>query len=351
MKFNYPLNDNEVFVIAEAGSNWKVGTLEEDIERSEELIRAASNAGADAVKFQTYRSSSVYSENAGKSDYLTKQGMKENIEDIFDEFSMPYEIIPKLAEICKKYQIEFMSTPFSVEDAKQVDPFVSAHKIASFEINHVRLLEFIAKTKKPIFISTGASTTSEIKFALDVCKNNGNEQVTLLQCTSKYPAPLSSMNLSVIKNLKDEINIPVGFSDHSVEPIIAPLLSISYGASVIEKHFTMNRKLPGPDHSFALEPNELKEMISVVKNASSVIGTGIKDVQDEEKELRQFAKRSLQAIKDIKKGELLQEGVNFDVLRPGNNLRGIDAMFLEKCNGKRSKFEIKKGEGITDFEE
>ena len=113
----------------------------------------------------------------------------------------------------------------------------------------------------------------------------------------------------------------------------------------------MNRKLPGPDHSFALEPNELKEMISVVKNASSVIGTGIKDVQDEEKELRQFAKRSLQAIKDIKKGELLQEGVNFDVLRPGNNLRGIDAMFLEKCNGKRSKFEIKKGEGITDYEE
>ena len=112
----------------------------------------------------------------------------------------------------------------------------------------------------------------------------------------------------------------------------------------------MDKNLPGPDHSFALEPVELKEMISAVKNASSVIGTGIKNIQNDEKELRQFAKRSLQAIKNIKKGEILQEGINFDVLRPGNNSRGIDPIFLEECNGKKSKYDIKKGEGIKDFE-
>ena len=158
------------------------------------------------------------------------------------------------------------------------------------------------------------------------------------------------MNLSVIKSLKDTFGIPVGFSDHSIEPTIAPLLSISYGASVIEKHFTLDKKLPGPDHSFALEPNEFKEMRNMVKNASSIIGIGIKDIQDDEKELRQFAKRSLQAIKDIKKGEILQEGINFDVLRPGNNSRGLEPRFLKECEGKRVKFDIKKGEGITEFE-
>lgn len=350
MKFDYPLNGNEVFVIAEAGSNWKVGTFNEDIQRAQELIKAASNAGADAIKFQTYQAASVYSENAGKSDYLAKQGINENVEEIFDKFSMPYNMIPKLAEMCNDQKIEFMSTPFSVEDAKQIDPFVLVHKVASFEINHIRLLEFLARTQKPILISTGASTMPEIEFAIDVCKKNGNEKITLLQCTSKYPAPLSSMNLSVIKSLKDTFGIPVGFSDHSIEPTIAPLLSISYGASVIEKHFTLDKKLPGPDHSFALEPNEFKEMRNVVKNASSIIGIGIKDIQDDEKELRQFAKRSLQAIKDIKKGEILQEGINFDVLRPGNNSRGLEPRFLKECDGKRVKFDIKKGEGITEFE-
>ena len=350
MKFNYSLNHNEVFVIAEAGSNWKVGTYDQDILRAQELIKAAVIAGADAIKFQTYNAASVYSENAGKSDYLSKQGITENVEEIFDKFSMPYDMIPKLAQMCNDQKIEFMSTPFSVEDAKQIDPFVLIHKIASFEINHIRLLEFLAKTGKPLLISTGASTMSEIEFAIDICKKNGNNKIILLQCTSKYPAPLSSMNLSVIKKLKNKFDIPVGFSDHSIEPIIAPLLSISYGASVIEKHFTLDKKFSGPDHSFALEPNEFKQMRDVVKNALSIIGTGIKDVQDDEIELRQFAKRSLQAIKDIKKGDILQEGENFDVLRPGNNSRGLDPRLLKECNGKRVKFDIKKGEGITEYE-
>ena len=333
MKFTYPINDNEVFVIAEAGSNWKAGTLEEDLQRSEELIKAASDAGADAIKFQTYRSSSVYSENAGKSEYLTKQGINENIEEIFDKFSMPYEMIPKLAKICNEKQIEFMSMPFSVEDAKQIDPFVSVHKVASFEINHVRLLEFLAKTKKPIFISTGASTTTEIEFALDICKNNGNDKVTILQCTSKYPAPLSSMNLSVIKNLKEKFDIPVGFSDHSVEPIIAPLLSISYGASVIEKHFTIDKKLSGPDHSFALEPKELKRLISSIRGVESILGSNKKAPTINEEKNKIVSRRSLVAKREIRQGNIFSMD-NLTNKRPGN---GISPFELWTYIGKKSK--------------
>ena len=170
MKLDSQQNNNKIMIIAEAGSNWKAGTYEEDLNRAKDLIQEASNAGADAIKFQTFRANTVYSENAGKSEYLTKQGINENIEKIFEDLSMPYEMIPELAKICKKEEISFMSTPFSVEDAKQIDPYVSAHKVASFEINHVRLLEFLAKTKKPIFISTGSSTMDEIEFAINTCK-------------------------------------------------------------------------------------------------------------------------------------------------------------------------------------
>ena len=174
----FTLNNNKILIIAEAGSNWKAKTYDDSVKRAKRLIQEASKAGADVIKFQTFRANTVYSENAGKSEYLKKQGINENVEKIFDDLSMPYEMIPELYETCKKEKISFMSTPFSVEDAKQIDPYVSVHKVASFEINHVRMLEFLAKTKKPILISTGASTISEIDFAITTCKKNGNDKIT-----------------------------------------------------------------------------------------------------------------------------------------------------------------------------
>ena len=146
-------NDLEhTFIIAEAGSNWKSGSYDEDIEQAHELIKIAACSGADAIKFQTYRPDTVYVENAGKSDYLSKYNIQENINDIFKYLSMPYEMIPELSKFCKQENILFMSTPFSVNDAKQIDPFVQIHKVASFELNHVRLIEFLAQTKKPIIL-------------------------------------------------------------------------------------------------------------------------------------------------------------------------------------------------------
>lgn len=338
------------FIIAEAGSNWKCGTFAQDLKRAKDLIRVAAEAGADAVKFQTYRPETVYVPYAGKSKYLSKHGINQNIYEIFEHLSMPYRMIPELAEYCKKHNIMFMSTPFSVADAKEVNAYVSIHKVASYEINHVRLLEFLARTKKPIIISTGASTYDEIDFAVNLVRKNKNCKIALMQCTAKYPAPIESLNLMTIPKIKSRYGFPVGLSDHSTDPIIGPLVAIGVGATIIEKHFTLDRSLPGPDHPFALIPSELKLMIDSIRKAEQARGSGEKQVLKEEKELRHFATRSLQATKDITKGEKFQEGSNFDILRPGNQTRGLDARFISKIQGRRSRRNIKSGQGIHSYD-
>ena len=337
------------FVIAEAGSNWKSGSYEDDLKRSNELIKTAAKAGADAIKFQTFRADTVYAHGAGISKYLSDHGINDNINKIFEHLSMPYEMIPQLSDMCKKENILFMSTPFSVEDAKQIDPHVQIHKVASYEINHVRLLEFLASTKKPILISTGASTYTEIDFALGIMKNSGNNLLAIMQCTSKYPCPVSALNLSVIPQMKIKYNLPVGLSDHSTNPVVAPLTAVGLGATIIEKHFTLDRTLPGPDHSFSLIPEELELMVKSIRDADTAKGNGKKEILNEEIELHEYATRSLQAIKNISKGSILEEGINFAVLRPGNRIRGLDARFLSLVNGKKAKKDIMTGDGITEF--
>jgi N,N'-diacetyllegionaminate synthase len=340
-------NTNKIFVIAEAGSNWKCGTYEEDLKQALKLIDIASDSGANAVKFQTFRSETTYAYNAGKSDYLDKKGISSEINDLFENNSMPYEMIPELHNYAKQKNILFMSTPFSVRDAMEIDPYVSIHKVASYEINHVRLLEYLLKTNKPIIISTGACNYDEIDFAVNILKNSS---IALLQCTSCYPCPVNALNLSTIPKLKSRYNLPVGLSDHSLDPIIAPLTSIGLGATIIEKHFTLDKTLNGPDHMFALNPEELKLMINSIRQVEISKGHGNKIILSEELELKQFATRSLQALIDIKKGDLLVEGTNFDILRPGNRIRGLDARFLNEIIGKKSKIDIAKGDGIIHFE-
>ena len=337
----------KTFIIAEAGSNWKVGTSKDDLIQAKKMIRAASKAGADAVKFQVFRSNTVYTHNAGQVRYLSNENS--TINELFDKLSMPYEMIPKLANFCKKEKILFMATAFSVEDAKQIDPYVKIHKIASYEINHTRLLEFISQTKKPILISTGAASYDEIDFAVNKIKKNGNKNIGILQCTAKYPAAIELLNLSVIPEMNLKYNLPVGLSDHSIDPIVGPLMSIGLGGKFIEKHFTLDKKLDGPDHYFALEPNELKLMVKTIRDGEKSKGNKNKKILKEEKDLKIFATRSIQAIKNIKKGDTLEEGVNFEVLRPGKRIRGIDARFLEKVNGKKAIKNISKGNGIKEF--
>jgi len=345
------MKNNSVFIIAEAGSNWRMGTLKRDMEMAKTLIDVAAESGADAVKFQTYRAHSVYVPNAGDSDYLSEAGIKESINKIFEDLSMPYEMIPELAQHSKIKNIEFMSTPFSVDDAKAINPYTNFHKIASYEISHLRLIEYIASTGKPTFLSTGAADKKEIRWALEKFSSCNGGKITLLQTTAKYPAPIDSLNLRAMNDLREEFsefNVDVGLSDHSINPVIGPVTATALGASVIEKHFTLNKKLPGPDHSFALNPLELKEMISSIRDTEASLGENEKKVLDEEFELRDYAQRTIQCIKPILKNDVFLEGKNIEVLRSGKQKKGLHPRFLEEIQGKRSTRDIPIGDGIME---
>lgn len=341
-------NSQHVFIIAEAGSNWRVGNSERDMQMAKSLIDVAVDAGADAVKFQTYRADSVYVPNAGKAKYLSNQKEKRSISDIFQDLSMPYGMIPELAGYCRKQSIEFMSTPFSVGDFEALNPFVKMHKLASYEIAHLKLIDAMVKSKKPIIMSTGAATMEEVRWSVDYFRKKSSANLILLQCTAKYPASLDMLNLNVLSTFRNEFNCDVGLSDHSRHPFIAPVTAVGLGARVIEKHFTLHNKLPGPDHPFALTPDELKLMVHSIRQAEQTLGSLNKEPVKEEIELRAFAVRSVQATKNIQKGDQLLEGVNFDVLRPGRRPKGAHPKHVAKMQGKKSKRSIKLGDGIRE---
>ena len=335
-----------VFVIAEAGSNWRMGTPERDMAMARALVHVAVEAGADAVKFQTYRAKDTYVPDAGESDYLSEAGIKRSINDIFVDLEMPYEMLGQIAAHCREAGIEFMSTPFSVADAVAVDPHVRRHKVASYEINHVRLLQRLAATRKPLIISTGAATEDDIDFCLQTVRAAGAGDVTLLQCTSSYPAPPDSLNLTVIPWLRERFGVAAGFSDHSRDPIAGPVAAVALGATVIEKHYTLDNRLPGPDHPFALEPDELAAMVRAIRLAEQARGDGVKAVGSHETELRSFAVRAIQATRDLAPGDALVEGENFDVLRPGKRSAGMHPRHLDELRGRRAAVAVKAGEGI-----
>lgn len=335
-----------VFIIAEAGSNWRMGTMNRDRAMGFKLIELAKEAQADAIKFQTYRPETVYVSNAGKSGYLSKSGIVEDIQEIFHDLAMPYELILAFKNHAEQCGIEFMSTAFSKQDFLAVDPHVKRHKIASYEIGHIRLLELAAKSQKPLFLSTGAATEEEITWAVRTYRALKGQDLTLLQCTAQYPADENSMNLRTIPWMMHRFQVPVGLSDHSRDPIAAPAAAAALGAAVIEKHFTLSNALPGPDHAFAITPKELKEMVKVVRSVYQMAGSGVKYPQDSETELRQFARRGIQAIKDIQPGEKLQEGINIDILRPGKQAIGLHPKNIPDMEGKIAKRFIPLGKGL-----
>ncbi len=337
-----------VFVIAEAGSNWCMGQPTRDLAMAKVLIESAAEAGAGAVKFQTYRPETVYVKNAGEAEYLAEAGVRKPITEIFRDLSMPYEMIPELADYCAQCEIEFMSTPFSIADAEAVDPFVQRHKLASYEISHPFLLEWLAKTGKPLILSSGGANLEEIDWALAHFSKNGGKNVTLLQCTAKYPAPFSSLNLRSIPFMRDYFVIPVGLSDHSRDPLIGPLGAVALGARVIEKHFTLHNGLPGPDHRHAVTAEELKRMVQAIREMEQAQGSESKMVQEEEGELREFAMRGLQAIRTIQKGEKLELRVNMDILRPGQQRRGLHPRHLADVEGRCAARGIPAGDGIGE---
>lgn len=340
------MRPNSVFIIAEAGSNWKAGSPRQDWTRARVLIAAAAEAGADAIKFQTFRAEAVYVPNAGTSDYLSANGIRKPINEIFKEMAMPHAMIPRLATYAQSKKIQFLSSFFSSEDFQAVNPYVETHKIASYEISHPGLLRLAARSGKPLILSTGASTLEDIDWAVRFFKKNGGRSLYLLQCTAKYPAPFSALNLRAIPELARRYGVPAGLSDHSREPVTAPVAAVALGARIIEKHFTLSNRLSGPDHAFAVTPPELKQMVQAVRDCERALGDGRKRVLAEEKELRAYAQRAVQAIRPIAKGEGFTEGENIAILRPGKQPKGLHPRFLKRIERARAKRRIPLGRGI-----
>jgi N,N'-diacetyllegionaminate synthase len=296
------------YIVAEAGSNHN-GNYEQALR----LIDVAVEAGAEAVKFQHFKAAKLYPRSAGESDYLKTP---RSIYDIIHDMETPDTWVPRLAEYCRERHIAFLSSPFDESSADLLEPHVPAFKVASYEMTHVPLLRHIARKGKPMIVSTGTATLDEVIHSVDVIRSAGNDQIILLQCTASYPTPSADVNVRALVALHQATSLPTGLSDHSRDPIVAPMAAAALGACLIEKHFTLSNHLPGPDHKFAVEPHELKELVRRVRETEQVLGHGRKEVLAAEEELRTFARRSIFATRAITAGETLNPD-NIAVLRCG----------------------------------
>ena len=341
-------SNRPVFVIAEAGSNWRMGTPRRDMEMATALIDVAAEAGADAVKFQTFRPETIYAPNAGTCDSLAENGTDQSMDALFADLAMPYEMLAPLAAYATDRGLAFMSTPFSPADFAAVDPLVEVHKIASYEVTHIRLIELAARSGKPTLMSTGAATLEDIAWAVEHFHANGGRDLCLLQCTAKYPAPLDAINLRAIPTLADTFGVPAGLSDHSREAIIAPVGATALGAAAIEKHYTIDNRLPGPDHSFAITPSELNDLVAAVRQTEAARGDGVKQPHAAEDELLGFAQRAVQALTPIAAGDVFTEDANIAILRAGKQPKGVHPRRLAEIDGARATRALAAGEGVKD---
>ncbi|NLY45187.1 MAG: N-acetylneuraminate synthase [Tissierella sp.] len=323
-----------VYIIAEAGVNHN-GSLD----LAKKLVDKAKESGADCIKFQTFVSSNLVSKDASKAEYQKQiTGSEESQYQMLRKLELSFEDFKVLNEYCKEKDIEFASTAFdldSLEFLNQLDmPF---WKIPSGEITNLPYLIKIASTKKTIIMSTGMSTLDEVRDAMRVLRDNGASDIILLHCTTEYPAPYEEINLKAMATIGEEFDISVGYSDHT-KGIEIPIAAVAMGASVIEKHFTLDRNMEGPDHKASLEPNELKAMIGAIRNVEKAIGHGIKQPSESEKKNISIVRKSIFAKTHIKKGEIFTED-NITVKRPGS---GISPMRW---------FEVVGEQAIRDFRE
>jgi N-acetylneuraminate synthase len=325
------------FVIAEAGSNHNG-----DLSLAKDLVDVAVEAGADAVKFQTFRAEDLYVEDSGDVEYLDDA---RSIYDIIESMEMPYEWIPKLHNYCRERDIYFMSTPFDERSAEELEPYVPAWKVASYTSSHHPFLKYLAGTDKPVIMSTGAHDLQEVAESVRVLRDTGVEQLVLLQCVAAYPTPLSEIHVRVVQTLQSEFDVLSGLSDHTLDPVTAPAAAVALGASVVEKHFTLDNEMEGPDHEFALEPDELDRMVTAIRDTESALGTGDKQVLDVEQELHDKARRAVHAVEAIDAGGQLTEQ-NVKVLRPGEREKGVHPKFYGDILGSTASRDIAAGDGI-----
>lgn len=328
-----------ILIIAEAGVNHN-GSLE----RAKEMALAAKKAGADIVKYQTAVPEQVVSRFAEKADYQKQQtGSEESQLEMIKKIHFGFEEHRQLKEYCDEIGIRYLSTPFDLDSIDFLATLdMSVWKIPSGEITNLPYLEKVAALKKPLILSTGMSMLSEIEDALAVLEENGCEDVTLLHCNTEYPTPMEDVNLLAMRDLEEQFALPVGFSDHTLG-IEADIAAAALGACVIEKHFTLDKTLEGPDHQASLEPDELEAMVCAIRNIEKALGTGEKHVTPSEAKNRPIARKSIVAKRAIKKGEVFT-AENLTTKRPGD---GISPMRWYDVLGKEASRDFAEDEKIS----
>ncbi len=330
---------SSVFVVAELSANH-----DQDFDKAIKLIEAAKEAGADAIKLQTYTPDTI-TIDCDNEYFQIKQGTLwdgKTLYQLYKEAYTPWEWQPELKEIAEDLGLICFSTPFdktAVDFLENME--VPAYKIASFEITDIPLIEYVASKGKPVIISTGIATLQDIEEAVKACKRMGNEQVILLKCTSAYPAPIDEVNLLTIPDMAKRFNTVVGLSDHTLG-ISVPVSAVALGARVIEKHITLNRSDGGPDATFSLESSEFREMVACIREVEMALGRVSYSISRSAKKSRVFL-RSLFAIRDIHEGEELTEE-NVRSIRPGY---GLHPKYLKDILGKRARCFIKKGTPLS----
>jgi N,N'-diacetyllegionaminate synthase len=347
MNFNKRLNisgreisqNSPTFVIAEAGVNHGG-----DMSVAKKLIDIASNAGADAVKFQYFKTENIILSNVEKAPYQMKTtSVQESQFEMLKKLEVSIDQNKELKSYCESKNIIFLTTPFDEESLDNLDVLdLPAYKIASTDLTNLPYLEKVAKKRKPIFLSTGMSYLSEVKLALESIYPN-NRDVVLLQCTANYPIKDNEANLNIINTFKENFDILVGYSDHTVG-VGAAAFAIPMGAKVVEKHFTLDKTLKGPDHRASLSPEELKEFVETVRKVDSFMGTFVKMPTLSETNTRQSLQKYLVAGRNIKQGE---EFTSDNILAKRTGGKGISPIFIKDVIGTRAKISYKKDEIIS----
>lgn len=329
---------NPCFVIAEAGVNHN-GSFR----LAKKMVDAAKDASADAVKFQVFIAERVVTKTSDKALYQKRTTGAGGQYEMLKKLELTEEEFTKLAAYAQRKNIVFLASAFDERSADLLEGLkVPAFKIPSSEITNFPLLRHIARKVKPIILSTGMSTLGEIAEALEVIRGEGADEVVLLHCVSDYPAKVEEMNLRAMNTLRRSFEFPIGLSDHT-PGVTIPIAAVVLGATVIEKHFTLDKKLLGSDHKASLEPNELKEMINCIRSVEKALGNGIKRPTKNEEKIKKVVRKSIVARTGIPKGIVITEEM-LDFKRPGI---GIEPKYLEKVVRKRAKREIEADELIT----
>lgn len=327
-----------VKIIAEAGVNHNG-----DFVLAKKMVDAAAEAGADYIKFQTFIPRKLVSKFAQKADYQKETtGAEESQLEMLEKLVLTQENFRELAHYCGEKQIGFISTPFELESIDFLDSIaMDFWKLPSGEITNLPYLMKIGQTKKPVVMSTGMSTIKEVKDAVSILQKAGTTEITLLHCNTQYPTPMQDVNLRAMQTLKEQMQLPVGYSDHT-KGIEVPVAAVAMGAAVIEKHFTLDKTMDGPDHKASLEPDELKAMVQAIRNIEKALGTGEKEPSPSEQKNISVVRKSIVAKCAIRKGETFTEE-NLTVKRPGN---GISPMRWYEVIGQKAARDFAEDEPV-----